>query len=231
MTHSKSDAAVRGSFAALYSALAYIVFVAVFLYTIGFVENIGVPNTIDGGIAADWPTAVGVNTALLAVFALQHSSMARPGFKRLWARIVPADLERSTYVLFSSLALVLLCSQWRQLPQLIWSVDQPFVSAVLRCISWLGWALVIASTFLINHFQLFGLSQGFGRILRPRIPIAAYATPLLYRWLRHPTYVGFILAFWAAPHMTLGHLVFAAAMTGHIFVAVWFEERRVLMAT
>jgi protein-S-isoprenylcysteine O-methyltransferase Ste14 len=222
-------AALRGSCAALYSALAYVFFVAVFLYSIGFVEDVAVPSTIDSGIADNWPNAIAVNAALITVFALQHSVMARPGFKRVWARLVPADLERSTYVLFSSVALALLCWQWRQVPQLVWSVDQPFAAAVLRCISWLGWTIVIASTFLISHFQLFGLSQGFGQILRPRVSTAAFAVPLLYRWLRHPTYVGFILAFWAAPHMTLGHLLFAALMTGHIAVGIWFDERRALM--
>ena len=222
-------AALRGSCAALYSALAYVFFVAVFLYSIGFVEDVAVPSTIDSGIADNWPNAIAVNAALITLFALQHSVMARPGFKRVWARLVPADLERSTYVLFSSVTLALLCWQWRQLPQLVWSVDQPFAATVLHCISWLGWAIVIASTFLISHFQLFGLSQGFGQILRPRMSTAAFAIPLLYRWLRHPTYVGFILAFWAAPHMTLGHLLFAALMTGHIAVGIWFDERRALM--
>lgn len=216
---------MRKLMAALYSALVYGLFLAVFLYAIGFVENLLVPKSIDSGETGSVIGALLINTALLMVFAVQHSVMARPGFKRVWTRIVPLEIERSTYVLFASLALALLCWQWRPLPQLIWSVENPIGAKVLLVISWSGWALLLLSTFLISHFHLFGLSQGFARLLGRNLPEPAFTTPFLYKWLRHPLYAGFILAFWAAPQMTLGHLFFAAATTGYIFAGIWFEER------
>jgi protein-S-isoprenylcysteine O-methyltransferase Ste14 len=216
---------MRKLLAALYSILVYAFFLAVFLYAIGFVENLLVPKSIDSGPSGDMVSSLLIDAALLALFALQHSIMARPGFKRVWTRIVPEEMERSTFVLFASLALALVCWQWRPLPQTVWSVDDPIGSSALLAVSWSGWGLLLLSTFLISHFHLFGLSQGFARLLGRTPPEPVFVTPFLYRWLRHPLYAGFILAFWAAPHMTLGHLFFAIATTGYIFVGIWFEER------
>lgn len=211
--------------AALYSALVYVSFLVVFLYAIGFVENTMVPKSIDSGASGSVAGSLLTDTALLVLFAVQHSVMARPGFKRVWTRIVPSAVERSTFVLFASLALALLCWQWRSLPRPIWSIEDPIAASVLVVVSWSGWGMVLLSTFLISHFHLFGLSQGFARLLGNKLPEPEFVTPFLYRWMRHPIYAGFILAFWATPHMSLGHLLFAMATTGYIFVGIWFEER------
>src|SRR6185437_2174929 len=219
------EAAMRKLLAALYSALVYVLFLGVFLYAIGFVENVLVPKSIDSDTSGSVAISLLIDAGLLALFAVQHSLMARPGFKRLWTRIVPLEIERSTFVLFASLALALVCCQWRSLPQPVWSVDGPFAATALLAVSWAGWGLLLLSTFLISHFHLFGLSQGFSRLLGHELPEPAFATPLLYRWLRHPIYAGFILAFWAAPRMSMGHLFFAVATTGYIFLGIWFEER------
>jgi protein-S-isoprenylcysteine O-methyltransferase Ste14 len=216
---------MRKILAALYSILVYVLFLAVFLYAIGFVENVLVPKSIDSGPSGGIVSSLLLDAALLALFALQHSIMARPGFKRVWTRIVPEETERSSFVLFASLALALVCWQWRPLPQTVWSVADPIGSRALLVVSWSGWGLLLLSTFLISHFHLFGLSQGFARLLGHAPSEPAFVTPFLYRWLRHPIYAGFILAFWAAPHMTLGHLFFAIATTSYIFVGIWFEER------
>jgi methanethiol S-methyltransferase len=216
---------MRKLLTALYSVLAYILFLAVFLYLIGFVENVLVPKSIDSGPSGDIVGSLLIDAGLLALFALQHSIMARPGFKRVWTRIVPEETERSTFVLLASLALALVCWQWRPLPQTVWSVADPIGSKALLAVSWSGWGLLLLSTFLISHFHLFGLSQGLARLLGRTPPEPAFITPFLYRWLRHPLYTGFILAFWATPRMTLGHLFFAIATTGYIFVGIWFEER------
>ena len=216
---------MRKLLTALYSVLAYILFLAVFLYLIGFVENVLVPKSIDSGPSGDIVGSLLIDAGLVALFALQHSIMARPGFKRVWTRIVPEETERSTFVLLASLALALVCWQWRPLPQTVWSVADPIGSKALLAVSWSGWGLLLLSTFLISHFHLFGLSQGLARLLGHTPPEPAFITPFLYRWLRHPLYAGFILAFWAAPRMTLGHLFFAIATTGYIFVGIWFEER------
>ena len=216
---------MRKLLTALYSVLAYILFLAVFLYLIGFVENVLVPKSIDSGPTGDIAGSLLIDAGLVALFALQHSFMARPGFKRVWTRIVPEETERSTFVLLASLALALVCWQWRPLPQTVWSVADPIGSKALLAVSWSGWGLLLLSTFLISHFHLFGLSQGLARLLGHTPPEPAFITPFLYRWLRHPLYAGFILAFWAAPRMTLGHLFFAVATTGYIFVGIWFEER------
>jgi protein-S-isoprenylcysteine O-methyltransferase Ste14 len=216
---------MRKLLAALYSVLVYGLFLAVFLYAIGFVENLLVPKSIDSGPSGNIATSLLIDTGLLVLFALQHSIMARPGFKRVWTRIVPEEIERSTFVLFASLALALVCWQWRPLPQTAWSVDDPIGAKALLAVSWSGWGLLLLSTFLISHFHLFGLSQGFARLLGHTPPEPTFVTPFLYRWMRHPLYAGFILAFWAAPHMTLGHLFFAIATTAYIFVGIWFEER------
>jgi protein-S-isoprenylcysteine O-methyltransferase Ste14 len=216
---------MRKLLAALYSALVYALFLGVFLYAIGFVEDVLVPKSIDSGARGSVAGALLIDAALLVLFAVQHSVMARPGFKRLWTRIVPEEIERSTFVLFATLALALLCWQWRPLLQPVWSVEDPSAAAALRVVSWSGWGLLLLSTFLISHFHLFGVSQGFARLLASKPAEAQFVTPLLYRWLRHPIYAGFIIAFWAAPHMSLGHLLFAMATTGYIFVGIWLEER------
>jgi methanethiol S-methyltransferase len=217
---------MRKLFVALYSTLVYLLFLGTFVYAIGFVERIVVPKNIDTGEPGAL-AAVLVDLSLLGLFAIQHSVMARQGFKRMWTRIVPEEAERSTYVLASSAALALLLWQWRPLPQTVWSVDGNAATAI-STLSWLGWALVLASTFLISHFHLFGVTQGFARLLRRHIPEQQFTTPLFYRWMRHPLYAGFIIAFWAAPVMSLGHLLFAAATTGYILLGIWLEERDLL---
>ena len=216
---------MRRLLAALYSTFVYVLFLGVFLYAIGFVENLLVPKSIDSGLSGSLASSLLINAALLVLFAVQHSAMARPGFKRIWTRIVPKDIERSTFVLFASLALALLCWQWRPLNQTVWSLEDPIAAKTLLVVSWSGWGVVLLSTFLISHFHLFGLSQGFARLLGSKLPEPAFVTPFLYKWIRHPLYAGFILAFWAAPHMSLGHLFFAVATTGYIFVGIWLEER------
>jgi methanethiol S-methyltransferase len=215
---------MRKLFTALYSALAYLFFLGTFLYAIGFVEGMVVPKTIDSGEAGSTTVAVLVDLALLGIFALQHSVMARPAFKRAWTRIVPEEAERSTYVLMASLALALMMWQWRPLPQTVWSVAGG-PAAAISAVSWFGWSMVLVSTFLISHFHLFGLTQGFAKLLRRHLPEQQFTTPFLYRWLRHPIYAGFILAFWAAPQMSLGHLLFAVGTTGYILLGIWLEER------
>jgi protein-S-isoprenylcysteine O-methyltransferase Ste14 len=217
---------MRGLTSALYSVFAYVVFLMTFLYAIGFVQNAIVPKTIDGGTSGPLLPSLLIDLALLGVFAVQHSVMARPAFKKVWTRVVPAASERSTYVLFASLALLLLYWQWRPLAQTVWSVENSGLSLGILGVAWLGWGMVLLSTFLISHFHLFGLSQGFARILgRMGNGDGPFTTPFLYRWLRHPLYAGFIIAFWATPRMSLGHLVFAIATTGYILIAIQFEER------
>jgi methanethiol S-methyltransferase len=216
---------MRSLFAALYSTIAYLVFLGAFLYAIGFVQNLQVPKSIDSGEAGNPLVAFGINLALLTVFALQHSVMARPAFKRVWTRIVPEEAERSTYVLAASLALVLLYWQWRPIAGNAWSITDPILAALIMAVSWMGWAMVLISTFLISHFHLFGLSQGFAKLLGLKGQDGAFRTPLFYKLMRHPIYAGFIIAFWAAPLMSWGHLLFAAATTGYILIGIRLEER------
>lgn len=217
---------MRALLPALYSACVYVLFLLTFLYAIGFVQNLIVPKSIDSGVPGGLRESLLINIACLTVFAVQHSVMARPAFKRVWTRIVPKSVERSTYVLFTSLALALVFWQWRPLTQPVWSVTDPVWAATISGVSWFGWAMVLVSTFLISHFHLFGVSQGFARLFRLSDQEATqFVTPFLYRWLRHPIYAGFILAFWAAPEMSVGHLVFAAVTTGYILTGIWLEER------
>lgn len=222
----KEQATAVGALAVLYGLAAYVVFLVTFLYAIGFVGNLVVPKSIDIPAAAAPPAeALIVNVLLLGLFALQHSVMARAAFKRWWTKVIPAAVERSTYVLLASLVLILLFAQWRPIGAPIWSVHHPLAVMALWAIFWLGWMLVLVSTFLIDHFEFFGLRQVFARLAgrKPLPPV--FKTPLLYRRIRHPLYLGFLLAFWATPAMTAGHLLFALASSGYILAGIRLEER------
>ena len=211
--------------ALLYGIAAYTLCVVTLLYAIAFVGDMPVPKTIDSGAVASLGESLIVNLVLLLVFAIQHSVMARPAFKAWWMQFVPKPVERSTYVLFASLALVLLFWQWRPLPVVLWHVDQPQLAVAVTALSHLGWLIVFSSTFLINHFELFGLHQVANNLSgRPMAP-PRFRTPLFYKFVRHPIYLGLIIAFWATPTMTAGHLLFAAVTAAYIVVGILLEER------
>jgi methanethiol S-methyltransferase len=209
----------------IYGIVSYLIFFVTILYAIGFVMGLVVPKTIDTGENSSTIDAVIINLHLMALFAVQHSVMARQRFKAWWTQYVPKPIERSTYVLASSLCLLLLFWQWRPIPSVVWQVDDPDIAVALATISLVGWALVFTSTFLINHFELFGLSQVGHHLAGKEMSPARFRTPLLYKFARHPLYLGFIIAFWAAPVMTVGHLLFAAVTTAYIMVGIWLEER------
>ena len=214
----------------IYGACSYAVFFLTFLYAIGFLGNVVVPKSLDSGLTGPLGTALLVDIGLLALFAVQHSVMARPAFKRLLTRVVSPAAERSTYVLASSLALILLFWQWQPLGGMVWEVDQPVGRALLYGGFGAGWALVLTATFVINHFDLFGLRQTWRHFRGlPQKPLP-FATPILYRIVRHPLYVGWLLAFWSTPTMTLTHLLFAAVTTAYILVAIQLEERDLMAA-
>ena len=213
----------------IYGVLAYAFFFLVFLYALAFVGDFPVPRTIDHGHSTATVKALVVDVILLGLFALQHSVMARPAFKAWWTKIVPQPIERSTYVLASTLVLALLCWQWRPIPRVVWSLGGTG-ALVMQAIFWLGWAVVLVSTFLISHFELFGLSQVWSNFQRKAASPQAFRTPLLYGFVRHPIYLGFVLAFWATPTMTRGHLLFAVMTLGYMLVAIQLEERDLIAA-
>jgi protein-S-isoprenylcysteine O-methyltransferase Ste14 len=213
------------SAALVYGTSAYLIFLGTFLYAIGFVTQYIVPKTIDTGAPTSLTNALAINLLLLSTFAVQHSGMARQGFKRLFARFASPVIERSSYVLLASLTLLLLFWQWQPIPTVIWNIESPALAGLVIAGEFLGWLIVLYSTFLISHFELFGLTQVIshfaGRLTAP----VKFKTPGLYRLIRHPIYLGFIIAFWSTPVMTLGHLMFASVTTAYIFVGIWLEER------
>jgi len=211
-----------------YGVVSYFIFFATFIYAIGFVGNIVVPKSIDAIPETSLTTAILTNLVLLSIFAIQHSVMARPSFKKQWTKIVPKPLERSTYVLFSSIALIILFAYWQPMGGIIWSVTNPVGQTLLYGVFAIGWLLVLLSTFLINHFDLFGLRQVMFYLKGKSYTELNFNTPWLYRYVRHPLYVGWLFAFWATPIMTFTHLLFALVTTAYILIAIQLEERNLM---
>ena len=209
----------------LYGLTAYLIFFVTFLYAIGFTSGLVVPKTIDTGPVVPMEEALIVDILLMSLFAVQHSVMARRQFKQWWTRFVPASVERSTYVLCASLALILLFWQWRPISTVVWHVPDGQTAVAIMGLSFVGWLLVLLSTFLINHFELFGVHQVVTNLAGRTMAAPRFKTPVLYKVVRHPIYLGFIIAFWAAPVMTVGHMLFAAVTTAYIFVGIFLEER------
>jgi protein-S-isoprenylcysteine O-methyltransferase Ste14 len=217
---------MKGFLILLYGVVAYAIGLGSIVYAIGFIANLAVPKSIDvGGASLPWQQALVINLALLTVFAVQHSVMARQGFKRWWTRIIPASAERSTFVLLSGVALIALFWYWAPMPMALWSVEEPALRAAIMTIFFAGWGVLVLSTFLINHFNLFGLQQVFAAWRGRQAADPAFRTPFLYKLVRHPIYLGLLMAFWAAPDMTVGRLVFTIATTGYILIGIALEER------
>ncbi|MCZ6603531.1 MAG: methyltransferase [Alphaproteobacteria bacterium] len=217
------------SIAVLYGVVSYLLFLVAFLYAIGFTGNFIVPKGIDDGAAGSMAMAIIVNIVLLLIFALQHNIMARPAFKRWWTKFVPQSVERSTFVLFASLALLLLYWQWQPMTGSVWSVQAELWRTILWVVFALGWAIVLVSTFMIGHFELFGLTQVFNKMTGKVEGAAAFKEPGFYKIVRHPIMVGFIVAFWATPDMTAGHLLFAVVTTAWILISIQLEERDLIV--
>ena len=226
-----SISTLAGKLAALaYSLLSYALFLLVFIYFIGFLSSIGVPKGIDTAVSrVSWPWAIVIDVLLITLFAIQHSGMARKAFKHWWLRFVPAPIERATYVLFSSAVLALMIWLWQPVSITVWRIESPLAVALLTGVYWLGWALVLVATFLISHLELFGIKQALDTVLRLKAPDTSFKTPLLYRVVRHPMYAGFLMAFWATPHMTVGRLVFAVTCTLYIVIGSRLEEKDLLV--
>lgn len=209
----------------IYGCFAYVVFFLTFLYSIGFVGNLIVLKSIDTGTESAFGESLLINVILLGLFAIQHSVMARPGFKQWWTKFIPEPVERSTYVLISSLLLALLFWLWQPMTGIVWSVENTYGSFALSGLFWMGWLIVLLSTFMINHFDLFGLRQVYLNMRDMEYTSIDFITPALYKYVRHPIMLGFIIAFWATPEMTTGHLVFAIATSAYILIGIQFEEK------
>lgn len=210
----------------IYGIAVYVIFLVTFLYSIGFVGNVLVPKSIDSGAQGPIFASLVINLMLLSVFALQHSIMARPAFKRVWTKVIPKAAERSTYILMTCVALILIYVFWQPLPEPVWEVSNTVLGAALTVVFWVGWLVVLASTFMIDHFDLFGLRQIYANLKKLHATQLGFMKVGLYRLVRHPIMTGFLIAFWAAPTMTMGHLLFALVTTGYIVIAVLrFEEK------
>ena len=213
-----------GFVAAVYGFICYLIFLASFLYAVCFLGDVIVPKTIDSGLRKPHLEALVIDLLLLGAFAVQHSVMARPGFKAMWTKIIPRSIERSTYVLFSSLLLALICWQWRPFGYPVWNVAPGVFADLLVGLYWVGWVILLLATFMINHFDLFGLRQVYLRMRNVEYSPPRFTQRALYKIVRHPIMLGFVIAFWATPHMTLGHLIFSIATTGYILVGIALEE-------
>lgn len=208
-----------------YGAIVYVAFLGIFTYCIGFVEGFVVPKDINTGVPGPRLESIVINALLLSLFVIQHTIMARPWFKKAWTKVIPVAIERSTFVLAATCVLVLVFWQWRPMPGVVWNVTAEPARIALYALSAFGWLLVLYATFCIDHFDLFGLRQVFFHVRGKEYHHPGFATPWLYKVVRNPLMLGFIIAFWAAPTMTEGHLLFAALVTGYVFIGVWFEER------
>ncbi len=218
------------SIAFIYGVVTYVIFLATFLYSIGFVGNILVPKSIDSGTAGPVGVAIVTNLVLLSIFALQHSIMARPAFKKIWTHVIPKPAERCTYVLMTCIAQILIFLFWQPMPTILWDASNLWIATALIVLFWFGWFVVLTSTFMIDHFDLFGLKQIYANLKKRQVTQSNFVKTGYYRLVRHPIMTGFLIAFWAAPTMTTGHLLFALATTGYIIIAVLHLEEKDLIA-